>query len=425
MEDLDREDNAASHSLSLRDADLLTPQHKADQTGWQAYNTTPISRDLGGKKILRFPHTSNTLKSAKPIAEMFQAFSQRGSRTDPRFFPAAGANAPTSIGIPIVSPRSNTGFEPPKIVEREGGRFIEEMTAPLERLVYRQKGPGMHGLDQSQQEVQEREPWSASHGHAISEDRSGVPSDFEDLRSYPLENIIDLRLNRNALARMRRYRAHEVVGQHGERRKGLLLWLARMWDVLAYVCAGLIMYPHMPSERHGADGCGFNGSDEASGRLSYWEVGVSGLAIVDITDTLVTGINHAEQRLIVGSEWAAVGVVRSDGIVAKVMLGIFCADACLKIVAYKGVQAYMRSSLNVMDLVCTLLVMSGELSWRQPSFAGLRVLRIIGVLVLSKRTSNMHRVSGSALSQSEGYSLGAILWALDQSNAFAILQICL
>ncbi len=167
-----------------------------------------------------------------------------------------------------------------------------------------------------------------------------------------------------------------------------------MWDVVAYCCAGLIMYPFMPSEVYGADGnngrnSSFNGSDQQTGQLAYWEYVVSLIGVVDVVSTLINGANLAALRF-AGVDANLDDVV--DASLENALIVFFCLDALVKMVAYKSMRAYIRSTLNNVDLVCTVLVVVGALTWRCPSVAGLRVLRLICVLNMAWDLSNFRRV---------------------------------
>jgi hypothetical protein len=166
----------------------------------------------------------------------------------------------------------------------------------------------------------------------------------EEDRSYPL--LQGGHRNRQPLERIweRSNQWHGVAGSK-------LVRKARYaYDIFCYYVAGIVMYPLMPSEKHGAGRvCQFDGADNITGELAYWEIFMSIIAALDA-------------GLLLGDASGRATVIQSTGLAPErpsisedyghfAILGVFVLDFFIKLFAYKGFHHYIRSSLNVLDMV--------------------------------------------------------------------------
>ena len=154
-------------------------------------------------------------------------------------------------------------------------------------------------------------------------------------------------------------------------------------DMTSYVVAAAIMYPSPPSEMYGARG--WNGSS-TSGVLAHWEWGVTALSVLEIAFHFRASADRIQTR----QDGYEMTTGQASERLSWMIWSLFAFDMILKLVAFKGPQYYMHSTLNQVDTVATTIQLIGMVTWKHPNLSGLRVMRWISVLALARNVTNFH-----------------------------------
>ena len=200
-----------------------------------------------------------------------------------------------------------------------------------------------------------------------------------DVISFPFVNY-QLEVNVEAFARIKK-RVAETNSQDSKIVRGLRIGR----DMTCYVVGSAVMYPSPSSEMHGA--LGWHGSSN-SGVLSHWEVFITALSVLEVANDVALSYDRIQSR----KDGLEPPTEQSYGGLSLVIWAIFVADIAIKIIAYKGPWPYLNSTLNQLDLTVTMLQFVGQMTWKHPNLACLRISRWITVLALARKFSNFHEL---------------------------------
>lgn len=223
-------------------------------------------------------------------------------------------------------------------------------------------------------------------------------------RSFPFQSLGEL--NRKALKRIRAQYALQGV------KLDIKQSAAFVMHTVSYIFAGIIMFPGMPCETHAAGGVGqFDGVDARTFSPSYWEVAITALSLAQVFlevqyfQVLVDGRMRGVPAQVIIDMWD-----EAKPMYMGMFVPIFCIDAAMKIIAFRGPRGYLGTALNRVDFVATLLDTIGSLSWRLPNMCSLRIFRWLVMLYLCRRLSSFHRVISKVGSWFNAFSVVIVIF---------------
>jgi hypothetical protein len=205
----------------------------------------------------------------------------------------------------------------------------------------------------------------------------------KDVHSLPLLNF-SLDVNVEAFERIQK-RVEESNGYDSK----LYKQCRKGFDMISYCAAGAIMCPNSASEMHGAQG--WYGSSD-SGVISYWELGITILSVIEVIfhfglssariESRRAGVEPSDEQAQSGENW--------------IILSIFLVDMTVKLIAFRTPAAYLKPTLNKIDACTTTAEFIGMLTWKHPNLAGFRILRWITVMALARNISSFHQLTDRA-----------------------------